>query len=108
MLVSCDACALCVAPAVEYRDWAELVSLAYKTQHEYLQALYWSLDEEIENNSILQSRLFMWSRAVPPSEQHLTDLTMQGPVQGPDVSRFVPALTNTSLKRLRDLSLIHI
>jgi hypothetical protein len=86
---------------VEYSDWAELVSLAYKTQHAYLQALYWSLEEEIENNSILQSRLFTWSRAVSHSEQNLTDVTTQGPVQGPEVSAFVPVLTNTSLKRLR-------
>ena len=110
MMDACDVCALCVAPAVEYRDWAELVSLAYQTQHKYLEALFWSLDEEIENNSILRSRLCLWSRAVPRAEQYLSDLTVQGPVQssvqgpvqGPESSRFVPALTNTSLKSLRD------
>lgn len=104
MLQSCGhPCSACVAPTVEYCDWAELVSLAYNTQHEYLKALYSSLDDEIKNNSILKSRLLMWSRNVSSSEQYMSDLTTQGPVQGPDVSRFVPVFTDSSLQRIRDI-----
>ena len=74
-------------PEIEYDNRVEFVSLAYQAQHQYIEILRKSMEDESLNNTILQSRFVS-------SEDNLVQ-------QGPDQPKFVPIFNESSFLHLQ-------
>ena len=76
-------------PEIEYDNRVEFVTLAYQAQHQYIEILRQSMDEENLNNTMLQSRFV--------SMPHVDDFVQEGP----DQAKFVPIFDDSSFSYLQ-------